>query len=60
MENGVRDYFDRLRNASRPLNAPIEQKAEGRQDPDEFLDGLVISYGSMQKSFIHERREVLR
>jgi hypothetical protein len=25
-----------LRKASRQLNAPIEQKAKGRQDPDEF------------------------
>jgi hypothetical protein len=25
-----------LRYASRHVNAPIEQKTEGRQDPDEF------------------------
>jgi hypothetical protein len=31
-----RDYFIRLSDASWPLNAPLEQKAEWRQDPEEF------------------------
>ena len=44
----MRGYFNRLRNASRQLNAPIEQKAEWWQDPSNFPGEV---NGSTRKNF---------